>query len=279
MNSWKGRKILFIGDSHTARKIYPEKIGERLEAEVYYHCKGGIQYTHMIEGSPADAVGYVPPLSPEIVADKDLIVLFGGGNCVNMQFGKPGDRYNADGSGEKTVVGTLQYAIDSIYDNLEKADNLGCRILIVTIDCPGKNAWLNNDGYTEYYPNSGQSFENMSKVQAAVAEYNSLPYCDLFRTSGINRRTWKHFGASKKERNPNFTPVLLDENGNAVDDKPLRYETGKSYYQWRDGKVVLEQYNDAPRYPYNADQLHKSVAGYERFAEVIVGAIIRAYGI
>ena len=79
MNSWKGRKILFIGDSHTARKIYPEKIGERLEAEVYYHCKGGIQYTHMIEGSPADAVGYVPPLSPEIVADKDLIVLFGGG--------------------------------------------------------------------------------------------------------------------------------------------------------------------------------------------------------
>lgn len=278
MGYWQNKKILFIGDSHTARHIYPEVVKEILGAEVFYHCKGGIQFTHMIDGSPKDAVGYVPPLSAEIVKDMDLIVLFGGGNCVNMEYGKAGDRYYPDGSGQNTVAGTMQYAIDSIYDRLEEADNLGCRLLIVTIDCPGKDAWLNNDGYTEYKPGTGKSFENMSRLQCEVAEYNSIPYCDLFRTSGINRRTWKCFGASKEAFDPNYTPVLLNEKGEKVSDEPLVYKCGESYYQIRNGEVVLEQYNGQPRYPYNADQLHKSPEGYRRFGEVIAGAIIRAYG-
>lgn len=278
MGYWQNKKILFMGDSHTARHIYPEVVKEILGSEVFYHCKGGAQYTHMIDGSPADSIGFLPPLTAETVKDMDLIVIFAGANCVGMEYGRAGDRYRADGGGENTVAGTLQYVIDSVYDRLEESENLGCRLLIVTVDCPGKNAWLNNDGYTEYKPGTGKSFENMSLVQRQVAEYNSIPFCDLFRTSGINRRTWSHFGASKTTVNPDYTPVLLNEKGEKVSDEPLVYKQGESYYQIRNGRVVLEQYNDLPRYPYNADQLHKSPAGYRRIGEVIAGAIISAYG-
>ena len=39
--AWEGKKVLFIGDSLTARRMYPEVIKEILGIETYYHCKGG----------------------------------------------------------------------------------------------------------------------------------------------------------------------------------------------------------------------------------------------
>ena len=54
--------------------------------------------------------------------------------------------------------------------------------------------------------------------------------------------------------------------------------TGESYYQIREGKVVLEKYEGAAPFPYIGDQLHKSPAGYRRIGEIIAGAIIAAYG-
>ena len=172
----------------------------------------------------------------------------------------------------------MQYAINRIYEELEKANNLGCRILIVTVDCPGKCQWRNMDGYTEANIVAGNGYGDMARVQCEVAEYNSLPVCDLFNTSGINRRTWNYFSFESSARNEYYSPYLLDENGTPVDNTEIRYEQGKSYYQIRDGKVVLEQYNEIIPYPYNRDQLHKSPAGYRRIGEVIAGAIIKAYG-
>jgi len=287
MGYWQGKKVLFIGDSLTARRVYPEVVKEILGIETYYHCRGGRGIVEVVDGDrglDGDYSDFSPtadlllPLTADEVAGMDLVVLYAGYNNISRDTGKAGDLYAIDGSGQKTVAGYMQYAINRIYEELEKANNIGCRILIVTVDCPGKGSWTNFDGYTECKPGRGNSYEAMAKVQCEVAAYNSLPSCDLFRTSGINRRTWKHFAFEPTERNGRYSPYLLDENGVPVSDTEIKYEQGRSYYQMRDGKVVLEQYNEAAPHPYNRDQLHKSPAGYRRIGEVIAGAIINAYG-
>jgi len=278
MGYWQNKNILFIGDSQTARHVYPEVVKELLGANVFYHCKGGVGFLEMADGSPADCVGYLAQLTADTVRGMDLIVIYGGYNHRNVEIGKAGDRYDPTTENGKTVAGMMQYLIDKVYDRLEEADDLGCRLMIVTVDCSGKYPWVNVDGYTEYYLDSGMSLQNMAKMQREVGEYNSIPVCDLFKTLGSNRRTWGYFGASNDENDERFARYPMNEKGERISDTPIVYEQGKEYYQVRDGKVVLEKYEGLARFPYNGDQLHKSPEGYRRIGEVIVGAIIGAYG-
>ena len=90
--AWEGRNVLFIGDSLTARRVYPEVIKEILGIETYYHCKGGAGLKGMVDGengidgqydTETDAEGILRPLTPDEVADMDLIVLYGGYNNRN----------------------------------------------------------------------------------------------------------------------------------------------------------------------------------------------------
>ena len=286
--SWKNRKVLFIGDSLTARRIYPEVIKELLGIEPFYHCKGGAGLKGMVDGengidgsydNKTDADGILRPLTANDVAGMDLIILYGGYNNRNLTVGAVGDRLNTDGSGDRTIAGFMQHAIDRIYEELSNANNMACRLLIVTVDCPGKYPWADADGYVETAPGMGNSFEAIANMQKAIAQHNAIPCCDLFHNSGINRYTWHIFGVSSRVDNPNFSPYRLDENGNPLSLERIRYIQGESYYQLRNGKVVLERYDDVAPYPYNGDQLHKSPAGYRRIGEVISGAIIHSYGI
>ena len=285
--AWEGRKVLFIGDSLTARRVYPEVVKEILGIETFYHCKGGVGLKGMVDGdnglggdydNETDAAGILRPLTPGDVADMDLIVLYGGYNNRNLPIGKVGDVFYADGTGQKTVAGLMQHAIDRIYENLYEADNIACRILIVTVDCAGKYPWVDADGYEESVSGMGNSLEAIANIQKAVAAHNAIPCCDMFHTSGINRHTWAYFSFEPNVDNPNFSPYKLDENGCPVSEERIRYVTGESYYQIRDGKVVLEKYEGRSPYPYIGDQVHKSPAGYRRIGEVIAGAIIAAYG-
>lgn len=284
---WKGRKVLFIGDSLTALRIYPEVVKEILGIETFYHCKGGASLKSMVDGDKGLGGDYdnetaasdiLRPLTPQDVAGMDLIVIFGGYNSRRLEIGKLGDLYKGDGTGEDTVAGHMQYVINRVYENLLAADNMTCRLLIVTVDCSGKYPWVDADGYTETVPGNGKSLEAMANMQKRVAERNAIPCCDLFHTSGINSHTWAWFGANPNPVNPDYSPYRLDENGKPVSDERIRYVMGESYYQIRDGKVVLEKYEARPPYPYIGDQLHKSKAGYRRIGEVIAGSIIAAYG-
>lgn len=285
--AWNGRKVLFVGDSLTARRIYPEVVKEILGIEPFYHCKGGASLKSMVDGdhgiggnydNETDADGVLRPLLPQDVAGMDLIVVYGGYNNRGLENGTVGDLYKADGTGQNTFAGHMQYVIDRIYENLYAADNMTCRLLIVTVDCPGKYPWADADGYAELQPGTGTSFVAMADMQKQVAAYNAIPCCDLCHTSGINRHTWAWFSASADPVNPDYSPYRLDENGNPVSKERIRYVLGESYYQVRDGKVILEKYEAKAPYPYNGDQLHKSPAGYRRIGEVIAGAIIAAYG-
>ena len=285
--SWEGKKVLFIGDSLTARRVYPEVVKQILGIETFYHCKGGASLRSMVDGdhglggeydNETDAEGVLRPLEPQDVAGMDLIVVFGGYNSRSLAIGELGDLYKADGTGENTLAGHMQYVINRIYENLHAADNMTCRLLIVTVDCSGKYPWVDADGYTEIQPGSGRSLEAMANMQKQVAARNAIPCCDLFHTSGINQHTWAWFSFEANPVNPDYSPYRLDEKGKPVSLERIRYVTGESYYQIRDGKVVLEKYEKKPPYPYIGDQVHKSPAGYQRIGEVIAGAIIAAYG-
>ena len=285
--AWEGKKVLFIGDSLTARRMYPEVIKEILGIETYYHCKGGAGLKGMVDGengidgqydTETDAEGILRPLVPDDVAGMDLIILYGGYNNRHIDIGQTGDRFHADGSGQKTVAGLMQHAIDRIYECLQLASNMTCRLLIVTVDCAGKYHWVDADGYEESTPGTGRTLEAMANIQKAVAAHNAIPCCDLFHTSGINRNTWAIFSASAEVDNPNFSPYRLDENGLPVSCERIRYATGESYYQLRNGSIVLEKYEGTAPFPYIGDQLHKSAAGYRRIGEVIAGSMIAAYG-
>ena len=290
---WKNKKVLFIGDSLTARRVYPEVVKEILGIQPFYHCKGGAGLVHMVDGESGvdgkydnytDAEGILRPLTSEDVEDMDAIIFFGGYNSRHLSIGQVGDKYEAKGNNE-TIASTMQYCIDRIYEELRKANNLTCKLLIVTVDYSGKYAWWDIDGRGEACgEGSGKTLEAMANIQVEVARYNAIPVCDLFHTSGINPHTWCVYAADPDPVNPQYSPYRLDENGNPVSLERIKYQKGESYYQWRDGKVVLEEYlgysparHNAP-YPYNADQLHKSTAGYRRIGEVIAGALISAYG-
>ena len=284
---WNGRNVLFIGDSLTAAKKYPNTIKELLGINVFYHCKGGVGLTAMVDGdkglggdydNETDASGVLKPLSSEDVTGKDLIVLYGGYNNRGTAEGSVGDCYNPDGSGQKTIAGYMQYCIKRIYEELSKANNLTCRLLIVTVDCAGRYNYIDADGYQEWPAGSGLTMETMANIQKAVAEHNSLLCLDLWHNSGINRNTWTVFGASSEPENPQYSPYRLNSQGEPENEDRIRYSKGQSYYQVRNGVVILEEYTGSAPYPYNNDQLHKSEAGYKRIGECIAGIIAKGYG-
>lgn len=281
---WKGKKALVIGDSITAARKWQLKLGELLGMDVVTHAKGGIGIVRMVDGDrgldgeytdATDAAGVLRPLMAEDVRGIDLIVGLPAYNERAVPYGTVNDLYPA----QRTIIGEIQYFINRIYEELEKAENLTCRFLLATPHCAGKYPYVDADGYEEYPPNTGMNMELLSQTITDVAARNNVPVCDLWRESGINRHTWCVFGAQVNPVNDKYAKYELNENGEVIGTTPLRYVSGKSYYQIRDGAAVLEEYTGTSPYPFNGDQLHCNANGYARIGECIVGAVIRSFGI
>lgn len=273
--TWSGKKVLFLGDSLTATKKYQETVRDMLGVQVYNHCLGGAGIIEIIDGNTA---GTITAINSDTVANMDLVVLYAGYNNRGTAVGSVGDLYERSGAGDNTIAGYMQYAINRIYECLRGANNLTCKVLIVALDCAGKYDYIDADGYEEYPIGSGNTMETIANIQKAVAQYNSLPCCDLWHNSCINRFTWNVYGASDSAVNETYSPYELDSTGERVKDDRIRYVKGTSYYQVRNGNVVLEEYTGNAPYPYNGDQLHKSAYGYRQIGECIVGAIVSAFG-
>ena len=237
-NNGNVKNVLFMGDSLTAANQYQATVCRLLNCEYENHALGGAGLLQIVDGNEA---GTITPLTAAKVADKDLIVFYAGYNNRGTDDGKIGDCYKKDGTGQATIAGYMQYCINRIYDCLTEANNLTCKVLIVTVDCSGKYPYRDVDGYGEYPAGTGRTMETMANIQRAIAEYNSIPCCDLWHNSGINRHTWCVFGAQSEAYIENPT-------------------------------------NTSTPYPHNGDQLHKSSAGYKRIGECIAGAIIKSYG-
>jgi lysophospholipase L1-like esterase len=181
-HKWYGKNICCMGDSLTQAGIWTERLRKNLGCIPYLHCKGGLKMKEIVDGGMG-AEGILEPISSVALKTMDLIVFFAGYN----------DR-------EKTnIESTLQYCIDMIYDRLEEAENLTCKILIVTPHCVGKYSYIDADGYEEYPTGTGRTLKRITETMEKVAENNSLPVCNLWKSSGINRRNWSVYGAVSGE--------------------------------------------------------------------------------
>ena len=286
-SNWKDKNALVIGDSVTAARKWQKKLNEMLGMNVTTHAKGGVGTISMVDGdkglggdydNETSASGVLKPLSVDDVKDKALIVVLPAYNDRGKESGQIGDCYKTDGSGQSTIAGVIQYTINRIYETLKEANNLTCKVLYATPHCAGKYPYIDADGYEEYPVGSGRTMETLANTIVAVGNHNNIPVCDLWHNSGSNRYTWNVFGASANPVNEKYSPYKLDSTGNPVNTTHIKYTQGQSYYQIRDGKVVLEEYTGSAPFPYNGDQLHCSNEGYARIGECIVGAIISHYG-
>lgn len=281
--SWKGKKALVIGDSITAAGKWQKKLEELLGMNVATHAKGGIGILRMTDGdngldgtynAETDKNGVLRPLMAADVEGVSLIVVLPAYNERATVLGSVGDCHPE----QETICGRIQYLLNRIYEELEDAGNLLCHVLVATPHCAGKYPYVDADGYEEYPTGTGQTMEKLSDTIKAVAQANNVAVCDLWHESGINRRTWSVFGAQKNAVNEQYAKYQMDASGRVVGSAPQRYVNGQSYYQKRNGSIILEKYTGSSPYPFNGDQLHCSTEGYARIGECVVGSVIRAFG-
>lgn len=187
---WRNKNVLCMGDSLTQAGIWTRRLADNLGCNVYTHCKGGMKMTEIVDGGMG-AEGLLEPAGTEIFAGMDLVIFFAGYN----DRGKPDypQKTAANTVDKNTISGALQYCIDKIYAGLESAGNLQCRILVVTPHCVGRYQYIYANGYEEYPEGSGCSVKTLAETMEKTAHENSIPVCNLWKISGINKYTWPVF--------------------------------------------------------------------------------------
>ena len=208
-NRFKGKILLAIGDSVTEQKYWQNQVGEVLGMKVRTHAKGGIGIIQMVDGDGSgDAPeGYDPDnfgasniyrLNAEDVKDVSVIVIMGFYNergKVSAEHGEVSDMYPDN----NTYIGRLNYAIKRIYEELAKANNNTCRIVICSAHRFGKYPYSDKDAYYD-----GDTILQYTK---AASDYNSLPCIDLMHNGGINKYNWNLFQSSSTDYNQKYIPA------------------------------------------------------------------------
>lgn len=187
---WRGKKVLCMGDSLTQAGLWTKRLADNLGCRIYTHCKGRLKMTEIVDGG-VGAEGVLEPADAGLFKGMDLIIFFAGYNDRgNLDY--PQD-HTGDTVDKNTISGALQYCIDRIYEGLTRADNLQCRLLIVTPHCVGRYQYIFADGYEEYPVGSGCSVKTLAETMERTANDNSIPVCNLWKKSGINKYTWPVF--------------------------------------------------------------------------------------
>lgn len=284
-SKWKGKRILAIGDSVTAALKWQARVGELLEMNVRTHAKGGIGIIQMVDGdgSGTPPEGYDPDnfgietiyaLSTEDVTNVDIIVLMGFYNARITAVNNPGnenDMYPTN----NTFIGQLNYAVKRVYEELEKANNMQCKVVICSAHKYGKYSYSNLSAYDD-----GDDLYNATKKSA---DYNSLPCIDLMHCGNINKYNWNVFQNSNTPYNSNYIPKDGVNDGNnkpftSLDEAPDATSNSGKYITINEesgcyksnGTNWEKAQNSAP---WNADQLHLNTDGYNRIGDYIAGFI------
>ena len=246
------QNLLAIGDSLTVVNIWQTICAELLGATATTHALGGIDFIGMVDG-----YGSLPALSSGVVAGKDIIMLFGGYNERQQPLGVVGDVYPT----QNTIAGKLQYAINRIYEELTTANNLTCRVAIVTPHCTGANGYVYVDGYTDW---NGNSLKDIAEMMVLVANYNNIPCYNSWTDSGIGKFNWNIFQSASTPNNLTYTYKGNYTSTGAIDFTPSTNDciTVNLYtgYLYTGEAWVLQT---TPKFPWKNDQLHLNTIGYE----------------
>lgn len=285
-NRWQGKTLLAIGDSITAQKFWQTQVGELLGMKVRNHAKGGIGIITMVDGDGSGNApeGYDPDnfgvsklykLNTEDVKDVSVVILMGFYNerrGLDSNAGEVSDMYPS----QDTFMGCLNYAIKRVYEELAKANNNSCRVVICSAHRYGKYSYLDKDGYDD-----GDKLLEYTKM---VAEYNSVPCIDLMHNGGINKYNWNLFQASPSTINPNYIPADGINDGT---NKPFEnQESFPSASENKDKKVSVTGSSGTytsngtewvwswEPYPWIGDQLHLSADGGKLLGNYIAAQLL-----
>lgn len=204
--NWVGKKVLCVGDSLTQAGLWQAQLQKNLGCDITAHCMGGFGLKEVIDGGESP-VGKLPPLSLEEVKDIDVLIFFAGYNNRDLLVGTPEDDYDPKKQKTPTFAGLFRYCLEKIYQLLKAADNLQCRLLIVTPHCVGKYSYIEVDGDHEYPKGSQQTLKTLTDMMEEIANAYHLPCCNLFKKSGINAFTWQVYGANPGSDEVHCSPL------------------------------------------------------------------------
>ena len=287
-NRFKGKILLAIGDSVTEQKYWQKQVGEVLGMKVRTHAKGGIGIIQMVDGDGSgDAPeGYDPDnfgtstiyrLNAEDVKDVSVIIIMGFYNERSKASGEHGETSDMY-PGNDTYIGRLNYAIKRIYEELAKANNNTCRIVICSAHRFGKYPYSDKDAYYD-----GDTFLQYTK---AASDYNSLPCIDLMHNGGINKYNWNLFQSSSTDYNQKYIPADgLNDGSNkpfasleSVPDPSLNKnlkvtvgtESNYKTYKSNGSNWII----DSARFPWLGDHLHLNSDGGKILGNYIAAQLL-----
>jgi len=232
----KGGRVLAIGDSITSDGRWQEEFAKVTGSTVTTHARGGVGVIDMVFGlgaAESDGMRYdpttgvnceLPPLKVSDVADKDVVIFFGGYNERHMEYGDEDDVYPHD----DTLNGKLNAVMTRIFDLLKAAKNQNCRVIMIAPHCVGRYDWVDADGTEEFPEGSGRTLETMASLIGEVAKRYGAAFFDAYHLSGIGPSNWRKYANSPYPYRQDFDP--------------------HGFYE-------------AP-YPQNADQAHLNGDGY-----------------
>ena len=287
-NRFKGKILLAIGDSVTEQKYWQNQVGEVLGMKVRTHAKGGIGIIQMVDGDGSgDAPeGYDPDnfgtstiyrLNAEDVKDVSVIIIMGFYNERSKASGEHGDTSDMY-PGNDTYIGRLNYAIKRIYEELAKANNNTCRIVICSAHRFGKYPYSDKDAYYD-----GDMILQYTK---AASDYNSLPCIDLMHNGGINKYNWNLFQSSSTDYNQKYIPAdglndatnkpfeSLELVPDASSNKGFKVTVGtasnyKTYKSNGSSWII-----DSARFPWIGDHLHLNSDGGKILGNYIAAQLL-----
>ena len=272
-NKYKGKRLLAIGDSITAQNYWQKRVGELLGMSVRNHCKGGIGILQMVDGyESGDAPsGYDPDnfgidkiykLNTKDVENVDVIIIMGFYNERKLATSTPGIKTDMYPTND-TFIGRLNYAIKRIFEELQKANNNNCRVVVCSPHKYGKYPYIDKTANED-----GEDIYNAIKISS---DYNSVPCIDLMHNGGINQYNWNLCQKSNSAINSNYIPADGINDGT---NKPFNSQADFPPASENKGKQVTSKgYNgsftsdgvkwnfDWEPYCWLGDQLHLSQFG------------------
>ena len=286
VSRYKGKKLLAIGDSITAQNYWQKRVGELLGMSVRNHCKGGIGILQMVDGDGSNDApsGYDPDnfgidkiykLNTKDVENVDVIIIMGFYNDRRLATSTPGIKTDMYPTND-TFIGRLNYAIKRIYEELQKASNTNCRVIVCSPHKYGKYPYIDKTANED-----GEDIYNAIKVST---DYNSVPCIDLMHNGGINQYNWNLCQKSNSAINSNYIPADGINDGT---NKPFNSQTDFPPASENKGKkVTLKEYNgtftsdgekwnfDWEPYPWLGDHLHLSQFGGYMLGDYIAAQLL-----